>query len=253
MNYRTPITDADLHAYVDGELEPDRRREVEAYLREHPEAAAEVEEHRRLNQALDTLYSPVLDEPVPAALAVRPRPHRLWRVAAAAAWLMAGGGLGWFLHPAGPVTNGYLNALSQDLAQPAAFAHYVYAAEALHPVEVPAQQEQHLVTWLSKRLRTDIKVPDLSSQGFTLVGGRLLPSTDRMAAQFMYQRADGTRITLYSRHGAWDNELTAFRYAERDGVRVFYWIDGHLGYALAGELSKEELLALSESIYRQLN
>ena len=85
------------------------------------------------------------------------------------------------------------------LVQPVSFAHAVFSTETLHPVEVSAKDEQHLVGWLSKRLHTEIKAPDLSSNNFELVGGRLLPSTNRMAAQFMYERSDNIRITLYSK------------------------------------------------------
>jgi anti-sigma factor RsiW len=44
---------------------------------------------------------------------------------------------------------------------------------------------------------------------------------------------------------------TAFRY-ERDGdVGLFYWVEAGTGYALAGSLPREQLLALAEAIYRQ--
>ena len=37
-----------LAAYVDGQLDPALRKEVETWLRDHPEVAAEIEEHRQL-------------------------------------------------------------------------------------------------------------------------------------------------------------------------------------------------------------
>ncbi len=37
-----PITDSDLIAFVDGQLDPMRRLEVEAHLAAHPDAAARV-------------------------------------------------------------------------------------------------------------------------------------------------------------------------------------------------------------------
>lgn len=73
-----------------------------------------------------------------------------------------------------------------------------------------------------------------------------------MAVQYMYERKDGVRVTLYARRGAWNNEATAFKYAREGNTGVFYWIDGPFGYALVGELSKNELLRLSESVYRTL-
>lgn len=251
MTYRTPITEADLHAYVDGQLSPARQREVEDYLAGDADAASRLADYRRINEDLHALYDPVLEEPVPEQLAGRRRRRRLLRTAAVAAWMALGGVIGWLLHPASEVILVAEGPMERDLVHPAAFAHTVYAAEVRHPVEVPAAQEAHLTAWLSKRLHTEIRAPNLAAQGFALMGGRLLPSTDRMAAQFMYERSDGRRVSLYIRRGAWDRELTSFRYARKDGIGVFYWIDRNMGHALVGELSRAELLTLSQTIYEQ--
>ena len=50
-----------------------------------------------------------------------------------------------------------------------------------------------------------------------------------------------------------DETTTAFRYAQKDRIGVFYWIDGGVGYALSGELPREQLLKLATTVYRQLN
>lgn len=251
MSYRTPITEADLHAYVDGQLSAARRQEVEAYLAENPEAAAQVKYYRDINQGLRTLYDPVLSEPLPLQLSVTPRPRR-WpvRVAAALAWVALGTVLGWVLKPT--VVPDMESALRAQLVQPAAFAHRVFAVEKLHPVEVAAEDEQHLIKWLSRRLDTPLKAPSLVANGYALIGGRLLPSTDRMAAQFMYQNQNGQRITLYVRRGVWSNADSGFSYLHQDSVGTFYWVDGPLGYALSGDVDKRELFALARTVYQSL-
>lgn len=250
MNTHTPITDADLHAYVDGALEPARWREVEAWLTANPEAAATVRRYREMNQELRTLYDPVLTEPLPPRLRVHPR-HVPWRaVAAGVASMAIGGVLGWTLKPEPELL--VTHNIEQQLVRPAAFSHRIYSAEKLHPVEVRADHEQHLVEWLSRRLNTELKAPNLAAQGYTLVGGRLLPSTDRMAAQFMYENPRGVRITLYVRRGAWENSESGFRYFESSDANTFYWVDGSFGYALSGNIARAELLALSEEAYRSL-
>jgi anti-sigma factor RsiW len=256
MTNSTPITEADIHAYVDGELSPTRESEVEAHLRTHPEDALAVEEYKGINQALKQLYDPIMEEPVPPHL-IQHTPRRpLWAIAAAVAWMCIGAALSWGLHPELGVevaeTTSQWDLLEPNLVQPAAFAHAVYTPEVRHPVEVSAEDEQHLVTWLSKRLHTDINAPNLKPLGYRLVGGRLLPSTNRMAAQFMYERKDGQRATLYVRHGVWENDTTAFRFERDDSLGIFYWIDGPLGYALIGDLERSELQRLSEAVYEQL-
>jgi anti-sigma factor RsiW len=120
-------------------------------------------------------------------------------------------------------------------------------------VAVAADQEAHLVTWLSKRLGADLKVPQLSALGYGLVGGRLLPGEHGPVAQFMYQDGKGQRLTLYVRTNAEDTQETAFRYARDNNVGVFYWLDHKLGYALSGEMDKAELLKVATAVYRQLN
>ena len=69
----------------------------------------------------------------------------------------------------------------------------------------------------------------------------------------MYQDARGGRLTLYVSAEASDNRETAFRYAREGSLGVFYWVDGPLGYALAGELERERLLAVAEAVYHDLN
>jgi anti-sigma factor RsiW len=245
----THVQESDLQAYVDGVAEEPRRLEVEAYLAERPEEAERVRAYRAQSAALRALFDPVLAEPVPAALAARPAPRR-WRAAALAAGvLFAGVATGW-------IARGVLVPLPQagmSLARSAAIAHAVYSPEVRHPVEVGADQEDHLVKWLSKRLGTDLRAPKLSSAGYDLVGGRLLSGPQGPVAQFMYQDAKGQRLTLYVSAQKGDGHDTAFRFSQEDKVSVFYWIDHKYGYALSGEIKRENLLALATAVYQQLS
>ena len=59
------IHEADLHAYADGQLSGARRAAVEAYLAQHPDAAAQVAAWRRQADALHGGLDPILNEPVP--------------------------------------------------------------------------------------------------------------------------------------------------------------------------------------------
>ena len=83
------------------------------------------------------------------------------------------------------------------------------------------------------------------------MGGRLLPDRGQPAAQFMYEDGTGRRLTLYMRkESGLDN--TAFRFAEGNGFGAFYWVDRPLAYAIAGRLSREELMTLATAVYGQL-
>jgi anti-sigma factor RsiW len=246
-----PVTETELQAYVDGCLPSARAAEVAQHLAQHEEDAQRVAAYRRQNEALLAAYDPVLAEPVPVRLLPGRRQWRLplQRYAVAAALMAVSGIAGWQLH-------GYVaaeRAQTVYLARTAAVAHAVYSPEVRHPVEVGADQEEHLVRWLSKRLGTGLKIPHLAAQGYALVGGRLLPGERGPAAQFMYQDIKGQRLTLYVRVSREGRELTAFRFAQENRVGVFYWLDGRLGYALSGETDRGELLRVADAVYRQLN
>ncbi len=249
------ISEAELHALVDGELTGEERAEVEALLAAAPAEQALARDFRDLNQALRARYAGRLEEPVPRpmleVLARVPRRRsalgmRRWSLAAALLIAITAGLAGYFVRGfvAGAPrteTSFVLNAIG---------AHSVYLPEVRHPVEVKADEE-HLIRWLTRRVGAPIRAPSLVERGWKLMGGRLLPDLGLPAAQFMYEDAAGRRLTLYIRKETGLNN-TSFQFAERDGLGSFYWIDRPLAYALAGRLNREELMALADAVYAQL-
>lgn len=248
-----PVNETDLHAYADGQLSAERRNKVEEYLAGHPEELQCVRAWHEQNRGLHELFDATLDEPVPARLrniANTQRRQSLLRYAAGFLLFVLGSVAGWMLHDYGSIPAADRMAA---FAHQAAIAHVVYSPEVRHPVEVAADQETHLVAWLSKRLGTKLKIPQLAEAGYQLVGGRLLAGNQGPVAQFMYQDSNGARLTLYVRSDAAENRETAFRYAQERGVGVFYWVDGRTGYALSGEIEKAELMRVAKLVYQQLN
>jgi anti-sigma factor RsiW len=243
-----PVSEAELHTYVDGVLSDGARAEIEAWLRTHPEDAERLRAYAEQNAMLRSLYNPVLDEPVPAAL-LAIRAHAWRRFAAVAVVFALGIGLGWLARGAFMAPQ----IVPLSFARQAATAHVVYAPEVRHPVEVGAGEEEHLVRWLSRRLGTTLKAPKLGPLGYDLVGGRLLSGPQGPVAHFMYQDARGQRLTLYVSRQRGDPRDTAFRFSQEDRVSVFYWVDGNFGYALSGEVKRDQLLQVAEVVYKQLN
>jgi anti-sigma factor RsiW len=259
--------DPELHAYVDGRLDPLRHAAVEARLAGDAVLARQVHAWRAQRLALRDMHADVLDQPVP--------PHLLQaaqllgrRSSSLAQWQRWGGiaasiliafVAGWAGHyqwqeRATMVATGS-RATGQFVRQ-ASLAYSVYAPEVRHPVEVEAAQQQHLVQWLSKRLNRPLKLPTLTPAGYELVGGRLLPGEAGARAQFMYQNANGERVTLYvgAVEGASGKGMgeTAFRFANEGGTASFYWVENGFGYAITGKLPRPAMLVLAESVYRQL-
>jgi anti-sigma factor RsiW len=252
------MNETDLHAYVDGHLDAEKQAAVENWLAAHPEDQERVAAYRQLRDSIRAAYDPVLEESVPANLQRALRPAPAWRRAAlAAGWvalgLAVGVTAGWWLHDSRPAPASVSDG-GAAMARRAAVAHATYSPEVRHPVEVGADQEAHLTAWLSKRLGAPVRAPKLEHVGYSLVGGRLLPGDTGPVAHFMYQCQAGTRVTLYVRTDAVSNRETAFRFAREGNVRVFYWVDRKMGYALSSaDISKDDLNKVANAVYQQLN
>ena len=271
-NHTDPPRDDKLSAWLDDELNKEQRVDVDNWLRDHPEDAARVRLWAADRDVLRARLGPSLDDPVPTRLE-----QVVWsqapvtvgggwqRIAAGLAVLALGAAIGagavwrWQYHP---VETDPADPTGSGWEQRAALAHSVYAPEVRHPVEVAVAgktsdesraQEEHLSRWLTKRLGMPVKLFDLRAQGYELIGGRLLPDTSAPSAQLMYQRIGepmAPRVTVYLRKP--DSATpAAFRYDKQDDLGMFYWVEGPTGYALVGSLPKEQLLALSEAIYKQ--
>ncbi len=98
---------------------------------------------------------------------------------------------------------------------------------------------------------TAVHAPSLRSLGYELIGGRLLPGETGPVAQFMYGAADGQRLTLYVTREV-SGQDTAFRFGKDGTVNVFYWVEGHFGYAISAGADREALMKVSQEVYRQL-
>ncbi|HLV85188.1 MAG TPA: anti-sigma factor [Devosia sp.] len=251
------VTHDDLMAYADGQLDPGRVGAVEAHLAANPDAASEMALMRRQSDALHALFDPVAAEPVPARLrarriaaAQRQRRGRSWSWAVAALVLLSlGVGGGWFARPLFEAP-----AASAILIADAINAHTVFVAENRHAVEVGRDDSAHLASWLSNRLDTTLGLPDLSAQGFALVGGRLLPGEPQLggrAAQLMYQDAAGARITIYVTAALPDRQPAA-QLASLDGAEAFYWANARITCTVVGTLPAERMQAVSQAVYGQL-
>lgn len=258
MNEATgTVGENDLHAYVDGQLDAVRRSEVEAWLESHPQEAERVAswtvQNERLRDAFAADFVSSVDDSRlmhnkrPALLARLSRPA----MAAAAALVFFGTGF-WMGRSIPDTTSTAAPVTATALASEARSAFLIYTSEVRHPVEVGADQQEHLATWLGKRLDYRLRLPDLSAQGYSLVGGRLVPVDGKPGALLMYQNAAGQRLTMMIGRNE-DNRETSFLLDTSGAVRTFYWIDGPIGYAVTGEISAEELKTVAEECYRQMD
>lgn len=228
-----------LSAFIDDETTAAERAETAARIARDPASAATVAAYRAQDNALRALFNGAADQE-PQVVVVRPRRRYLM----AASWLVVGIACGFPMHMMLPMID--RDKPAPVFAQRADIAYAVYAPEQRHAVEVAASQEDHLVTWLSKRLNRTLTIPSLHEYGFELVGGRLLPGEDGPAAQFMYQNASGERLTLYMTSSTGKRrEEYAIRMLRDGARRTFYWTTEQAGYALSGQIGEAKLRAIT--------
>jgi anti-sigma factor RsiW len=254
-NNELPVSEEELHAYVDGELPDDRRAAVARWLAAHPAEAAIVAAWRTQADAIRARYGGAMTEPVPARLKL----DRIMRAdrrgvrsfaAGAAAALIAfviGGGTGWLAHGA-TATPSSFKIFTADALE----AHRLYVVEVRHPVEVPGSERPHLTAWLTKRLGYAQHIPDLQSIGLKLVGGRLLPGPHGdAAALYMYEGPSGERFTVYCSQAK--APASALRFKSGGRFAAYYWVDDKRAFVVSGPAERARLERISKMVYDQVD
>src|SRR5215475_4502937 len=256
IDRNSPITEDELHAYVDGELSADRMNAVAAWLADHPEQAALVASWRVQADSIRAHFGTAIDEPVPQRLMLdqvlkQDRANgRSWAAMAAAAAIVAfvvGGAAGWMARGASAAAPTSFDMFASEALD----AYRLYVVEVRHPVEVPGNERAHMTQWLSKRLGQDLRVPDLQPIGLKLVGGRLLPGPTGAAAFYMYESPSGERFTIYCAKAG--EPQTALRYTSEEQFAAFYWVDDKIAYVVSGPADRARLENVTKAIYEQVD
>lgn len=265
------MRDSDLHAYVDGQLDSARRIEVETWLAEDEEAARRVDAYRAQNAALHCLFDSILNERLDGRLADLSEQlgdrldartaRRVWwtqpgwqRLAAAVAFVAVGLGAGWLGHgqvTAPPVAQAPAGPTLQAFADEATQAHSFYANSRFE-VEMGADNQDALNTWLSERLGKPVFGPDLAAIGYRLIGGRSLPTEGGAVALYMYETEGGNRLTLFVGTPQ-AGQQSAFSFVKHGEIASFYWAEGALSYALVGRYERDQLMGIAQTVHQKLS
>lgn len=246
-----PVTEDELHAYVDNELPAERRGDVEAWLTAHPEDAARVQSWRAMADLLHARYDSVADEAVPKRLEIdrlmqQPRKWVYGAIAATLAAFIVGGGAGWTVRGVAATPSAFHN-FTLDAFE----AHRLYVVEVRHPVEVPGSERAHLQQWLTKRCGWVVKAPELVNAGLKLVGGRLLPGSVGPASFLMYESASGERFTIYTMKST--AEPTQMRFAAEGKESSLFWSDDGVVYAVVSSgAERARLTQIAQAVYDQI-
>lgn len=250
-----PISEDDLHAYIDGRLDDARSAEISVYLEKHPEVAGRFASYSSQRDTLRLALDPVAEEPVPTQLNMS---HMLaarhqnrtssWRLAAAAVVLLfAGGSAGWVVRAGLDQPTEGVVALAGEASQ----NYAAFASDSIRPVEVRADHMVELVDWATERMGRKPVLPDLSRSGYRLMGGRIVSSPHGAGLMLMYDNDRGTRLVMLTRPMTFDQNRTMMPHTEGE-VEGWAWAMDGMGYSLVGSLPSDALHPLADDVRRQI-
>jgi anti-sigma factor RsiW len=250
-----PVIDEDLHAYVDRELEAERRPIVESYLQEHSESALRVSAYIAQREALRAALAGPASEAIPPRLdprllyQERNTGHQvIWRMAATVLLAVGlGGAGGWGMH----IGYDRLGQHPADTFGQQASAAYLTLAQA-NPQPLQVASIDGLSTSVSKALGVPVEFHDTTAAGFTLLGGWVLPAANGQAVQLSFRDvAENKVITMYleGRPGA---KETPFRRVAGGGVSTVAWEDDDLACAISGPVEPAQLEQIGRRVYDAL-
>jgi anti-sigma factor RsiW len=249
-----PIAEADLLAYVDDQLDPARRIEVEEHLAHNPDAATRVMADLKDRDTLRLIHAAPLPRPAEPTLAAAIRLERalgwqefslkLRRMAAVVALI----GLGWVAH--GQVGLGITD--SEASPKPPAFVE-----DALHSHETAlvrarmvSQRETAEYDPAEILAETGIRLPPLP-QGWRVRDAQVFPSRDGHSVEITVDAGDLGRVSLFAAHVPVFNVIDP-TVARFDGAKTVYWQTGQLAYALTGTGSDKAIERAALRLSRKL-
>ncbi len=118
------------------------------------------------------------------------------------------------------------------------------------PAEIATSDRRAVAGWFGERVRFEVPVPDFSSSGIHLLGGRLTELGDREVAYLLYEKGRNlisffaiprTGIRLPEAESV-TSDGHAYAVTEIRGNEVILWSDGEMTFALVSPLSREALL-----------
>jgi len=247
---KRPMTDDDLHAFVDGVLDAGRRPAVERHLAAHPEAAARVAAWQAVGASLRKATAWKTREPVPARLDItrlhEARRARRWQPARVAAGILValavGAGSGWMARGPSMPTG------VASVAMEAAAAHRMFAAGGEYAAPYDATARAELASWLSRKLGRPATPPDLSRSGFHLVSGQLVATDQGPAGMYLYDGPRGVRITLFMRPMEKRDMSAPMRPMHGADTVGYVWAQNGLGFSLVTGVPMEMLHGLANQI-----
>ena len=235
-----------LSAYLDDELDVTGNLQVQTHLARCPECRRAREEQLALRSSLRELYakpSEDLAKRVEAAVQQAARKEdRLeflrWAPAVAPVVLVTAIGAWFAIHN--------LRSSHQQEISSAVLASHVRSLQAGHLVDVPSPDQHTVKPWFQGKLDFSPPAPDLSGQGWTLIGGRLDYVDGQPVAALVYQRGKHyINVFLWPNRGTADD---AIQHEEAQGYQILHWNGSAMNYWIVSDLNQVELRELAKAL-----
>ena len=231
-----------LHPYLDGELTPDQRRDVEAHLPGCAECRARLKDWQALHTALrapelrlkasDTLRQRLKGELKKADERKGRERWPLW-TAAAAVLVVSVGLITWSLMPVAVTED------ADDAMVDAAVAQQQQAVSAKHLSDLASSDPAAVQAFFKDKLPYVPPVRDFAAQGYALVGARLDKVKDEPAAALTYRHgADYVTVFVCPAEHHKDTDLDT---DTQDQYHVVYWTRGGLSFWTVSEMGADDL------------
>lgn len=276
---RPPVSESELHGFVDGDLEPGRREAVRSFLANSPADAARVQAWRRQNEAIRAAFASIENEPmhvpwpaVPAAVGAGGPTNASGETSQAAAFvlpwrqqwaasliavafvfgaLLAAGGT-YFVDrlsmsdgvPASS-DNGATARTDEALVSRTISALLAFAPAPAAGKDAAARLAPNGGT--SRQEGTALILPNLASRGLKLAGVRVVPSELGEMLCMFYAKSESVNVALCVERSD-DPSDTVTRRSGKFPSAAVYWRQNGADYALAGALTEAELQKLAEEI-----
>ncbi len=233
-----PITETDIHAFIDGQLDVARRIEVEDYLAGHPVIAARVMADMRARDALALAFSSgPTPRPAERVMEAARRLERglVWRWiglrlqrAAAVAFLV---GAGWFAHAQVglfEITDSEASPKPPAFVEDARHSHET----ALIRARMVSQHERPDYDPAEIRAETGIAMPTLPTD-WRVVDAQVFPSRFGHSIEIALEADALGRVSLFTARSPSFGVIAPTLARSATGTTA-YWQSGELVYALTG-------------------
>jgi anti-sigma factor RsiW len=238
---------------VDDELDLVRTLHVEQHLRDCPACARAYAHQQALRSALrsGSLY---FAPPEPLQQRVRAAVRRAshvdtrtwgwsWR------WLSLGAALACVAIVLWSVLPILSDSSARDHLLQELVAGHVRSLMVDHLTDVPSSDSHTVKPWFEGKLDFSPQVPDLTAQGFRLVGGRLEYLANRPVAALVYQRRQHL-INLFIWPATPDSGLDETM-VTRQGYHLTHWRASGMSYWAVSNLNQGELQEFIRAVQKE--